>query len=405
MEIKIHKNLLNVIEQTLKLIFLENKLADKEIPKALKNKQFGSKDRAFLATTMYDIVRWKLRYKYYTEQFFNTKNNITDLVLVSLLSREINIKNIDIFGISNHQIEQLKAIISTTILEKNIKESYSSSLYDFALKQIGENWNNIAESLNKKAITYIRINPNKITIKAFSEILLQEKIEHQIITNISLLPNENFNTIAIFSKNNLMQSDYFKKDYFQFQDIGSQYIGHFIHNLIKDNNSLKLLDICAGVGGKTLHLAELFRDYKIYSSEIDDKRFNILEKNTKQVKNVTSIPFKEINQQQYDVVFIDAPCSGTGTFKRQPDLKYRIDENYILSKVVIQQELLERAKSLIAPNGIIVYATCSILPIENELQIQEFIKNNITFKVLDQQQLLPAMLNSDGFFMCALKRK
>ncbi|HNC64539.1 MAG TPA: hypothetical protein PK075_07835, partial [Chitinophagales bacterium] len=83
MEIKIHSNLINVIRQTLELIFNQNKIADKEIPKALKNKQYGSKDRAFLAETMYDIVRWKLKYDFIAQQIFKTEVQIANLVLIS----------------------------------------------------------------------------------------------------------------------------------------------------------------------------------------------------------------------------------------------------------------------------------------------------------------------------------
>jgi len=404
MEVKIHRSLLSVIEQTLQLVFYQNKLADKEIPKALKHKQFGSRDRAFLAETMYDIVRWKLKYEYYAKQFFSRKIKVPDLVLISLLNRKIQVKNIEIFDIENHQLEKINIILDTPILEKNIEQSYSSSFYDYCLNGIGQQWNSLAKTLNEKAVAYIKINSNKITTEAFSTILQEERIKHHVIKNVALLPEEKFNTIAIFSKNNLMQSDYYKKKYFRFQDIGSQYIGHFIHTIIKTRKQVKILDMCAGVGGKTLHLSELIgNNGKIYSSEIDDIRYNLLRKNTEYSKNITCIPFKEINKQQYDIVFIDAPCSGSGTFRRQPDLKYKIDKDYIQSKVKIQQELLEKSTSLIAPNGIIVYVTCSILPVENELQIQQFLNHNITFQVIHQQQILPEMLNSDGFFLCALK--
>lgn len=406
MEIKIHSNLINTIEHTLELIFNQNKLADKEIPKALKNKQFGSKDRAFLSETMYDIVRWKLKYDFIAQQIFKTEVQIANLVLISLLNRGYTIKNLEILNVRIEVIEIILKVLQKEISNKSIEQSYVTSFYDYMLSILGKEWHNLAKSLNKKAEVYIRINSNKISTVDFSAFLEKENINYQKIENLSFLSDEKFNAFSIHSKNNLAQSEYFKKQYFQFQDIGSQSIGHFIHALLKNKKNLKILDMCAGLGGKTLHLSELFGiNAKIFATEFDDKRYHFLKENTKHFKNIITIPFEEIDKQQYDMVFIDAPCSGSGTFRRQADLKYRINESYILEKVAIQQELLEKSKSLISKNGLIIYATCSILPIENELQIEQFISKNQSYNVLEQHLLFPEIYNSDAFFMCAIKKE
>lgn len=406
MEIKIHSNLINVIGQTLELIFNQNKLADKEIPKALKNKQFGSKDRAFLAETMYDIVRWKLKYEFIAQQIFGDKIQFSNLVLISLLNRGFTVKNLEVLNIRIEVIEKILIELQKEIVNKSIEQSYLSSFYDYSLSTLGYNWYELAKSLNKKAEVYIRINTNKISSEKFTTFLDKENITVQKINNLSFLSDEIFNAFSILTKNNLVQSEFFKKQFFQFQDIGSQSIGHFIHTLAKNKKNLKILDLCAGLGGKTLHLSELFGNKAtIVATEFDERRFQKLKENTKFIKNIQTVPFQEISNQKYDVVFIDAPCSGSGTFRRQPDLKYKMSESYILEKVAIQQELLKKSKALISKNGLIIYATCSILPIENELQIEQFINKNQSYKVLEQHQLLPEQYNSDGFYMCALKQE
>ncbi len=406
MEIKIHSNLINVIRQTLELIFNQNKLADKEIPKALKNKQFGSKDRAFLAETMYDIVRWKLKYEFIAQQIFGDKIQYSNLVLISLLNRGFTVKNLEVLNINIEVIEKILTELQKEIADKSIEQSYLSSFYDYSLSILGNSWYELAKSLNKKAEVYIRINSNKISTEEFSTFLEKENISFKKINNLSFLSDEKINAFSILSKNNLVQSEFFKKQLFQFQDIGSQSISHFIHKLVKNKKNLKILDLCSGMGGKTLHLSELFDNKAIIvATEFDERRFQKLKENTKFIKNIQTIPFQEISNQKYDIVFVDAPCSGSGTFRRQPDLKYKMSESYILEKVTIQQELLEKSKALISKNGLILYATCSILPIENELQIEQFISKNQTYNVLEQHQLLPEKYNSDGFYMCALKQE
>ena len=103
-----------------------------------------------------------------------------------------------------------------------------------------------------------------------------------------------------------------------------------------------------------------------------------------------------------DFILIDAPCSGSGTLKRQADLKYKITKEKIEEYTAIQASLLHEYKKLIHKNGKIIYATCSILPQENEEQIQDFLKNNSGFKLVKAQQLLPTNYDGDGFYMAEL---
>lgn len=163
--------------------------------------------------------------------------------------------------------------------------------------------------------------------------------------------------------------------------------------------------MCAGLGGKTMHLADLFKNKAtIYATEFDDKRYHILKNNLKDLQNCQCIPFQSINDFQYDIILIDAPCSGSGTIKRQPDLKYRITEIYILEKINIQAELLEKSKMMLNKNGVLIYATCSVLPAENEQQIQKFLLQNKDYNVQAQHTLSPIQYNSDGFYMCAINK-
>ncbi len=167
--------------------------------------------------------------------------------------------------------------------------------------------------------------------------------------------------------------------------------------------------MCAGAGGKTLHLSALLENEgKIYATDYKASRLKILQQRAEQAgcKNIKIIGFKEAKQvKNLDFILIDAPCSGTGTFKRQADLKYKITPEKIQEYQAIQASLLQEYKNLLSRNGKIIYATCSILPQENEWQIQSFLNNNPEFKLEKSQQLLPTEYDGDGFYMALLERK
>jgi 16S rRNA (cytosine967-C5)-methyltransferase len=280
----------------------------------------------------------------------------------------------------------------------------------------------LAAALNKKPNVFIRINTlkwsivnEKNTIEDFIDLLKKENVEARCFTSFNMT-----NCIQILSKNNLKNSDLYKQGLFEFQDIGSQAIGDFLLDAIENKstlNEIKILDLCAGAGGKTLHLSALLNNKgKIYATDYKAARLKNLHQRAEQAgcKNIEIIDFKEAKKlKNIDVVLIDAPCSGTGTFKRQADLKYKITQEKIKEYQTIQASLLNEYKSVIHKNGKIIYATCSILPQENELQIQVFLNTNNVgdaslkhqhWQLVKSQQLLPTEYDGDGFFMAELKK-
>ena len=408
-EIKVHQTILDAIIDCLKAIFEEHKVADKEVAFALKqNNRFGSRDRSMIAESVYDIVRWKLKYQYqlaiYNEQF----TKYVHLILLSLLNRNYSIKNPEIFGVTSDEIIELQKVIAQPIAEHYIAQSYPKPFYDFCSERIGDSWNKLATALNQKPSVFVRVNTLKSSlvngqwsIVDFTELLKKENIQFSL-TNTE-------NCIQILSKNNLKNSAVYKQGLFEFQDMGSQAIGHFLFDAIEDKNKLDeicILDLCAGAGGKTLHLAALLNNKgKIYATDYKAARLKNLQERATQAgcSNIQIIDFKEVKKlKNLDFILIDAPCSGSGTLKRQADLKYKITKEKIEEYTAIQASLLHEYKKLIHKNGKIIYATCSILPQENEEQIQDFLKNNSGFKLVKAQQLLPTNYDGDGFYMAEL---
>ena len=410
-EIKIHQPIIDAVIVCLKAVFEEGKVADKEVSFLLKqHKNFGSRDRSMIAESVYDIVRWKYKYTHQLEMYNPAFSKYKHLLLVSLLNRKYSIKNPELFEVSPEEINALTKVTEQTIAVKHIEQSYPEDFYTFCLESIGEKWHELAKALNQKPSVFIRVNALKMPMingqpptDAFIELVKKE--------NIEAANTGTENCIQILSKNNLKNSDFYKQGLFEFQDIGSQAIGNFLFDSIADTskiNDINILDLCAGAGGKTLHLSALLKNKgKIYATDYKASRLKNLQQRAEQAgcENIKIIDFKEVKQlKNLDYILMDAPCSGTGTFKRQADLKYKITPEKIQEYQTIQASLLNEYKNLLQKNGKLIYATCSILPQENELQIQGFLKNNPGFKLEKFKQLLPTEYDGDGFYMACLSK-
>ncbi len=193
--------------------------------------------------------------------------------------------------------------------------------------------------------------------------------------------------------------------------------------LLKVQDDHRILDACAAPGGKTSHILETSHPKACIAIELQERRFKKLKKTFERLELQPSCLLADASQPSswwdglpFDRILIDAPCSGTGVIRRHPDIKLRRSEQNLYINLDIQQKLLENLWPLLKTNGLLLYATCSILPEENEQQITHFMKNHpealslpIDLPVGIQQQyglqLLPGMLNMDGFYYCLLQKK
>ena len=208
--------------------------------------------------------------------------------------------------------------------------------------------------------------------------------------------------------------------HFEIQDEGSQLLAL----LVGAKTEERILDACAGAGGKTLAL--IASGARITASDIDDSRLGRLKKRLGNdarhvtIKNV-SRESSPSNHNSFDRILIDAPCSGTGTGRRAPDLLWRLTEQQLEGYVTTQQNLLNRYADWVRPGGYLIYGTCSILPDENEDQITQFLSRRRDFErrpiaetlgddlarqlgCTEYLQLFPHLHNTDGFFGSLLRR-
>ncbi|MCJ8508052.1 RsmB/NOP family class I SAM-dependent RNA methyltransferase [Rhizobium lemnae] len=221
----------------------------------------------------------------------------------------------------------------------------------------------------------------------------------------------------------------FQKGWFEVQDEGSQIVA----DLVMPSEGQQVLDYCAGGGGKTLALsASLNNKGQVHAYDADRKRLApIIERmrraGTRNVQVHDDVQQMDALKEKLDVVLVDAPCTGTGTWRRRPDTKWRLTQKNIEERLGQQQDALSSAAAYVKPGGTLVYVTCSVLPEENDRQIERFLANNPSYEVqpaLDDWKTLfgkdapkphsadgrsltltPASTQTDGFFFCKLKRR
>ena len=225
------------------------------------------------------------------------------------------------------------------------------------------------------------------------------------------------------SKAFLSKTKAMNKGWVEIQDEGSQLIAH----VCGVKPGMQVLDYCAGGGGKTLALAAAMqRKGRIVAMDTDAKR---LEKGRLRYKKAGIADIIEVRplsddrhrkwlkrqKGTFDVVLLDVPCSGTGTWRRNPDARWRAYGPSVSDLLPVQAEIMDKTASVVKEGGKLVYATCSLLPEENEKQIEAFLERHPEFEIdaLDATQnlghpflrLTPHRHQTDGFFAAVLKRK
>lgn len=186
-------------------------------------------------------------------------------------------------------------------------------------------------------------------------------------------------------------------------------IGH----LLDVRAGMRVVDACAGAGGKSLQIASLMKNKgKIISLDVHDRRLKDLR--VRATRNgVDIIEQKVIDSQKvikrlensFDRVLLDVPCTGSGVFRRNPDAKWKLKKEDLSNLVDTQKEILNNYSKMLKKDGRLVYATCSLFPQENENQVQEFLASHSEWKLDNEFHVRPDKTPFDGFYAAALVRR
>lgn len=399
---KLHLNLIKAVNESIYQIFEEGRYADKVLERVLKsNKLWGARDRAFIAENTYDMVRYWRLIRAVAELETHELNETNLYTLFGtwqiLKGRELSkweeFKNVDA-----KKIEKNYKILKT---QRKINYSYPDWMDELLWKELGKQWNKEAEALNHQAEVVIRVNTLKTTKQDLVLAFREKKIETAQVTGCK-------DALILKERQNLFILPEFKNGLFEVQDASSQLVASFM----EVEPGMRVIDACAGAGGKSMHIAALMQNkgrltsldteqWKLDETKKRARRAGISNLETKLIEGPKTI--KKLYGTA-DRLLLDVPCSGLGVLKRNPDAKWKLSLGFIDRIKKEQQDILQDYSKIVKPGGKFVYATCSILPSENQLQVEAFLKANANYQLEEERVVLPSESGFDGFYMARIKR-
>ncbi|MEO8235330.1 MAG: methyltransferase domain-containing protein [Flavobacterium sp.] len=402
---RLHRNLVYTTIDSLNAIFNEGEYADKVVARALKkDKRWGSSDRKFVAETIYEIVRWKRLYAEIAEvkEPFD-RDNIWRMFASWAVMRGYPIP--DWRQLEGTPERKIKGRFDELSKTRAIKESIPDWMDELGVKELGEKvWATEINAQNQPAKVILRTNTLNTTREKLRAILMDLNIDTDIL-------KDQPDALVLKERANVFLTDAFKQGLFEVQDANSQLVAAFLD--VKPG--MRVVDTCAGAGGKTLHLASLMENKgQLIAMDLYESKLKQLKLRAKR-NGAFNIEYKIIDStkvikklaEKADRVLIDAPCSGLGVLKRNPDAKWKLQPEFIDNIKKIQAEVLESYSRIVKPGGKLVYATCSILPSENQEQIAKFLTTEIgkSFNFIEDRKILASDSGFDGFYMALLERK
>ncbi len=402
---RLHRNLCFAVIDGLHLIFNEGEYADKVIQQLLKrDKRWGSRDRGFVAETVYSIVRYQRLYAEIADvKAPYDRDNLWRIFAVWATLKGIKLPDWKYF--TETPSRKIKGRFDELIKIRKYRESIPDWIDELGVKELGEaEWTKELAKQNEQADVVLRVNTLK-TNKSDLQLKLQsEDIETE------LLPNHP-SALKLKERANVFVTEAFKNGWFEVQDASSQLVADFLD--VKPG--MKVVDVCAGAGGKTLHLASLMENKgQIIAMDIYESKLKKLKIRARRngVHNIemkvidSTKPIKKLHGKA-DRLLIDAPCSGLGVLRRNPDAKWKLQPEFIENIKQTQLEVLEQYSKMVKPGGKMVYATCSVLPSENQNQVEKFLASDTgkEFTFVKDKKILAYTSGFDGFYMALLEKK
>ena len=398
---RLHRNLVLAVIDSLNYIYNDGLYADKVVEKTLKrDTRWGARDRKFIAETVYDCVRWKRLYN----EIAGTKDHFTQENLWKIFTVWAVLKGIslpDWRQFEGTPVRRIKGKFDELQSQRVFRESIPDWLDQLGEKELGKQWEKELSALNEQAEVILRANTLKTTKENLQKVLLENEVETQIIKGYN-------DALQLTERKNIFTTEAFKNGFFEVQDASSQMVAQYLEVL----PGMRVVDACAGAGGKTLHLAALMQNKgQIIALDIYENKLKELKRRAKRAgahniepRHIDSTKVIKKLYNNVDRVLIDAPCSGLGVLRRNPDAKWKLQPEFIEDIKKTQAEILNNYSKMLKVGGKLVYATCSILPSENENQVQNFLESHKEFKFIAEKKILPSVSGYDGFYMALLER-
>jgi 16S rRNA (cytosine967-C5)-methyltransferase len=403
--LKHHTFHIKAIFVALKDSFEKDVYADKAIEKIMKaNKYWDVRERSFVSEVTYDMIRnWRLLI---LSSGLETDAKLSDRNLWMIFGTYLVFDGYSLPDSNYFKGLNEKKIVSQ--LEKfhkirKIRESIPDWLDELGEKELGKDWDKVIRALNQRPTTVLRANSLKTNPKD-----LQTKLEEENITESSLI-SWSPDAVQLKFPRNVFRTEAFHNGLFEVQDASSQMVSEFLNV----QPGMRVVDACAGAGGKTLHLASLMKNKgRIIALDVKERKLEELKKRASradvrivETRFIESSKVTKRLKDTADRLLLDVPCSGLGVLRRNPDSKWKLNLEELERVKTIQRDILANFSDITKVGGKMVYATCSILPSEGEDQVQWFLKTvGDKWNLVGEKRYSPEIYHADGFYMALLER-
>lgn len=405
---KVPRFLIEAVLAALHDILADGRMPDRVLEHAFKqHPKWGARDRRIVAEGVYELVRW-WRWFWHLAGFIDSAclrpGSLTEQALWRVWAvywLEQGHELPDYARSAFVEPAELKRRKHTSV-PRGVRASIPDWLDEAGSAELGSDWPSMLEALNRPADVFLRTNTLKIQPEALIQRLASEGVEAATVPGAP-------DALRLAQRRNVFTTTAFREGLFEVQDAASQKIAPFL----QVEPGMRVIDGCAGAGGKTLHLACLMRNKgRILALDLHERKLQELRRRASrngidiiEVRVIESAKTLKRLGASADRVLLDVPCSGLGVLRRNPDAKWKLNPGELDRVRDTQAKILADGARMVKPGGKLVYATCSILPSENERQITHFLEAHPgTWQLEDEIHLLPQRDGFDGFYAARLTR-
>ena len=405
---KIHFHVIHAVIIALRDVFVEGRHADRAVEFHFKqHPKWGARDRKFFAETFYEIVRWRRWFWHLAglpdreclDPAAQTEERLWQVWAAYWVDRgEFLPPFPELEGFQHFRVADRKGRSAPAVVRASIPDW----LEETGRAELGADWPAMRDALNAPADVFLRVNVLKLPPSELKKRLAAHEIRADQITGIP-------HALRLAERRNVFTLQEFKDGLFEVQDSNSQLIAPFL----QVEPGMRVVDACAGGGGKSLHLACLMKNKgRIVALDVHEWKLAELKKRVRRA-GVDVVEARVIEDSKTikrlagsaDRVLLDVPCSGLGVLRRNPDAKWKLTRESVEEIARTQADILESHSRMTKPGGKLVYATCSILPAENEKQVAAFLTRHASdWRLEEELRLRPGQNGGDGFYAARLAR-
>src|SRR5690606_14523582 len=374
---KILRPLVEAVVIILRSVFDDGGYADRVLESTFKNNpRWGARDRRFIAEATYTIIR---QYRLLKESAMCAEGDYLCLVAAYLALQGYDLSGWPEFRIDPHALAARREAMMGT---RTLRESIPDWLDNLGERELGDRWTTELSALNEEAHLVLRANTLKNTAQQLREILSDEGVDTEPVPGFP-------DALIVPKRQNVFRLMAFRDGRFEVQDAASQTVAPYVAVA----PGMRVIDACAGAGGKSLHLAALMNNKgRLIALDVASWKLEELRRRARRA-GVSNLETRLIDSPRVitrlaetaDRLLLDVPCSGLGVLRRNPDAKWKLTEGQIEEIGKQQEAILDAYSAMVRPGGYLVYATCSILPSENENRVSAFLERRSTFERVDEK--------------------